>query len=301
MGTAIAKVLLGLSVLVLVGLGFFLIPPHIQVRCVEPLIPSEADLRTFTSVPDGPVAINYIVNASQPALGRRLSHTSIIIEWADGRLFMIDAGMDAEGAAAFAELIKSIGGGGDATFVATVGDQLGDALQNVNGVGFTHLHIDHTQGLSAFCDARGEGATAFQSRWQNELHNFNTTEGAALVANSCLTTHVLDDAAIMSVPGFPGLGLVALGGHTPGSTLFAASVEGRLWLFSGDITNTMVNLQRNTGKGFIYSNLLVPENTNRTGALRLWLRDLDAQDDISVVVSHDLEALMETGMQPFAK
>ena len=92
-----------------------------------------------------------------------------------------------------------------------------------------------------------------------------------------------------------------MGGHTPGSTLFAASVEGRLWLFSGDITNTMVNLQRNTGKGFIYSNLLVPENTNRTGALRLWLRDLDAQDDISVVVSHDLEALMETGMQPFAK
>lgn len=295
----VSKVALVLVGLVLIGLAAFLGPAHLQVRSVEPAIPTEADLRAFTTTPDGPVAVSYIVNAHQPTPGRMLSHTSIIIEWPNGNLFMIDAGMDAEGAADFADLIKRIGGGGDATFVGTVGDQLGNAIQNVKGVGFTHLHIDHTQGISAFCDARAKGATAFQSRWQNELHNFNTTEGAALVANSCLTTEVLEEASIMPVPGFPGLGLVGLGGHTPGSTLFAITVAGKLWLFSGDTTNTMRNLQTNTGKGFVYSNLLVPENTNRTGTLRLWLRDLNAQDDVSVVVSHDLEALIETGMAPY--
>jgi len=73
-------------------------------------------------------------------------------------------------------------------------------------------------------------------------------------------------------------------------------VNNHLWLFSGDTTNSMLNLRSNTGKGFLYSNIFVPENTNRTGELRLLLRDLDAENDIDVVVSHDLEALVATGM-----
>ena len=294
----IVGIVSGLIGLALVALAVLLVPPHLQTRGIEPPLPTAHALRALADVENGPVSIQYLVNATQPAAGRNLSHTSIVIEWANGNLFIIDAGMTETAAADFAELIKTIGGGGDATFVGTIADQLGGDLSRVAGVGFTHLHIDHTQGLGTLCDARGTGAALLQTNLQRDQHNFNTTEGAEIVASSCLAPTPLTGETILTSDKFPGLGLVAIGGHTPGSTLFAAYVNNHLWLFSGDTTNSMLNLRSDTGKGFLYSNIFVPENTNRTGQLRVLLRDLDAEDDIDVVVSHDLEALVATGMRP---
>jgi len=292
----IVGIVSGLIGLALVALAILLVPPHLQTRGIEPPLPTAQTLRALQDMENGPVSIRYLINASQPALGLKLSHTSIVIEWTDGNLFVIDAGMTETAAADFADLIKTMGGGGEATFVGTIADQLGDDLSRVAGMGFTHLHIDHTQGLGTLCEARGTGAALLQTDWQRDQHNFNTTEGAEIVANSCLEAAPLTGETLLTSDKFPGLGLVGIGGHTPGSTLFAAYVNNHLWLFSGDTTNSMLNLRSNTGKGFLYSNIFVPENTNRTGELRLLLRDLDAENDIDVVVSHDLEALVATGM-----
>ena len=209
--------------------------------------------------------------------------------------------LDAEGAAAFVELLKGIGGGGDGEFFGAVADQLGSHLARVKGAGFTHLHIDHTQGITSFCDARGDGATLLQTEHQRDLHNFNTTEGAELVAGSCLSRGTLEGSELLTNGAFPGLGMVALGGHTPGSTLFIVGLKDHLWLFSGDTTNTKEDLLTNTGKGFLYSGLLVPENTGRTQKLRLWLRSLNKNDDTDVIVSHDLGALQASGMPQFGQ
>jgi glyoxylase-like metal-dependent hydrolase (beta-lactamase superfamily II) len=283
----------------LVSLAIFLVPAHVQTQGIEPALPTAQALRALSDVDNGPASISYLVNAYQPAVGRQLSHTSIVIEWANGNIFIIDAGMDEAAAAEFADLMKTMGGGGEATFVGTIADQLGDDVSRVAGVGFTHLHIDHTQGLNALCDARGVGAVSLQTDLQRNAHNFNTTEGAEIIANSCLEPAVLTGDTVLTNEMFPGLGLIAIGGHTPGSTLFAAYVDNHLWLFSGDTTNSMQNLQSNTGKGFLYSNIFVPENTGRTQELRLMLRELNTEDDIDVVVSHDLEALISTGMNAF--
>lgn len=299
MAGLIVKGLLGLIALVFVGLGILLVPAHMQVRSVTPALPGATDLRALYELENRPTGIGYIVNAAQPALNRRLSHTSIIIEWADGRRFMIDAGMDEQAAAEFADLIKSMGGGGEAEFFGTITSQLGETVNNVAGVGFTHLHIDHTQGVGAFCEARGSGATLYQTLSQNALQNFNTTEGAAILTNSCLESEVVDQATLMPLDAFPGLALVSLGGHTPGSTLFAAAVGDRLWLFAGDTTNSMAALRGDEGKGFLYSYLFVPENTSRTSELRAWLNSLHDEDDMDVVISHDLEALIASGMQTY--
>jgi glyoxylase-like metal-dependent hydrolase (beta-lactamase superfamily II) len=105
----------------------------------------------------------------------------------------------------------------------------------------------------------------------------------------------------MTIDQFPGLGVVALGGHTPGSTLFAVASQGKLWLFSGDTTNSKADLLDDRGKNFVYSTFLVPENTDRTAALRAWLRDLDAKPDIEVIVSHDLDALEASDLEPYAR
>ena len=105
----------------------------------------------------------------------------------------------------------------------------------------------------------------------------------------------------MTIGAFPGLGFVALGGHTPGSTLFAIAGKDRLWLLTGDTTNTKADLIGNTGKGFLYSYFLVPENTTRTAALRLWLADLGSRDDITLVVSHDLGDIEASGISEYAR
>lgn len=297
----LVQIILGIFALAVIGLAIFLVPPHLQTQGIEPDLPNEQALRDLMTVEDGPVAVHYVLTASQDVRGRQLAHTTFLVEWANGNLFAIDAGMDETGAADFADLMRGISGGGDAQFFGTLGKQLGPELQRVKGIGFTHLHIDHTQGITAFCTDRGAGTDLLQSTDQRDEHNFNTVEGAELVAKSCLSRGTLGGRDILTNDAFPGLGLIALGGHTPGSTLFAVGLKDHLWLFSGDTTNTKTDLVNNRGKGFLYSGIFVPENTGRTEDLRLWLTGLDTNADIDVVVSHDLEALLATGMPKFGE
>ncbi|NNL66316.1 MAG: MBL fold metallo-hydrolase [Myxococcales bacterium] len=282
------------------ALAVFLVPPHLQTRGITPALPDADAFRALLAAPGGPVRVRYLVNASQEVERGKLGHTVFLAEWPDGRRFMIDAGMDRATATEFAALLERLAGGGEAQFFGDVAEQLGPDVASVKGVGFTHLHIDHVQGVGAFCTARGPGAQAYQTALQVEEHNFNTSEGAAIVADSCLGRTVLEGEGLHTPVGFPGLGILALGGHTPGSTLFALAAGGRLWLFSGDTTNAKADLLNDVGKGFLYSYLLVPENTARTGELRRWLSALDAEPDMTVVVSHDLDDVAASGLEPYA-
>ena len=299
------KVVVALVALVLLVAALFLVPAHVQVNGVEPALPSAAQLRALGAAGDGPVSVRYVNISSQPVPAGILGHAVFLVEWADGKLFMIDAGMDRTTALEFASFLESALGAGKAEFHGDVAERLGADIARVAGVGFTHLHIDHAQGVEPFCQARGPGAALYQTSWQAELHNFNTQQGAAILEESCLRPGDLSgapsDDGVKTAEGFPGLGIVGLGGHTPGSTLFAISTDDRLWLLSGDISNSRADLLSNTGKGFVYSYLLVPENTGRTEALRLWLAELDANDDMTVVVSHDLAAIKATGMATYQR
>lgn len=277
------------------------VPALLQVRGVEPPLPDAAELRSLLEVEDGPVRLRYVNTSSQAIGDRTLGHTVFLAEWANGDVFMIDAGMDREQAAAFGELMQTLLDAGEARSHGTIAELLGPEVQRVKGVAYTHLHIDHSQGTLPFCEARGPGARVFQTRWQAELHNFNTDEGAGIVADSCLEPGELSGGTILRPEGFPGLGLVGLGGHTPGSTLFAIPVDGQLWIFSGDITNTKQDLLTHTGKPALYSYLMVPEHTGRTAQLRLWLAELDRRPDVRVVVSHDLTDIEASGMEEFVR
>lgn len=296
----LARALLAVVGLALLGLAVLLVPAHWQTRRIAPPLPGLADLRALAAVPDGPVSVELLVNASQSAPRGVLGHDVFLVRWGDGRTFMIDAGMDRDEAAEFAELLKLMWGADEARFFGDVAELLGHEVKQVQGVGFTHLHIDHSQGVVPFCAARGRGAAVYQTRWQAEAHNFNTTEGAGLVEASCLEPRRLAGDALMRAEGFPGLGVVALGGHTPGSTLFAVPVAGHLWLFSGDISNTKAALLGDVGKPFFYSYLAVPEHTARTAELRRWLAALDAERDVTVIVSHDLPDIEASGLPEHA-
>lgn len=282
-------------------LAAIVVPALLQVRSVEPPLPSEDELRALLEVEDGPVRLHYVNTSSQAIGDRALGHTVFLAEWANGDVFMIDAGMDRDEAIEFGGLMETLLGAAPARAHGTIAELLGpDGVERVKGVAFTHLHIDHSQGTVPFCEARGPGARVFQTRWQADLHNFNTEEGAAIVRDSCLEPGAMSGETILRPEGFPGLGVVALGGHTPGSTLFAIPVDGRLWVFSGDITNTKQDIVTDTGKPFLYSHLMVPEHTGRTGQLRRWLAELDGRPDIRVIVSHDLMDVEASGMPEYA-
>jgi glyoxylase-like metal-dependent hydrolase (beta-lactamase superfamily II) len=295
------KVVMGIGLLALLVVGGFLVPAHVQVRGVAPPLPSDTQLRSLLSAENGPVSVRYINTSTQKLPVGRLGHSVFLIEWEDGRSFMIDAGMDRANALEFGRLMEVALGAEQAVSHGTIAELLGDHIGRVVGVGFTHLHIDHVQGLVPFCEARGSGARRYQTLWQSELHNFNTDEGAGIVEQSCLSATEPKGQGVSTIDRFPGLGIVGLGGHTPGSTLFAIAEGDRLWLISGDTTNTKAEILNNAGKGFLYSYLLVPENTVRTEELRRWLARLDANSDMTVVVPHDIGDIETSGMQEFGR
>lgn len=281
-------------------LAFILLPAHIQTRRIAPNLPSIENIANLRNNTDGPVRLSYVLTSSQQTSKGPLGHPVFIAEWADGRIFMIDAGMDKQGTQEFAALLKKIYGGEDAKFYGSVADILGPKTANVQGVGFTHLHIDHTQGIDNFCTSRDQdqnvAVKGYLTKLQRNQHNFNTKKGANIVKNSCLRDGLLIDSDIMGIEKFPGLSIIKLAGHTPGSTLFILPIDGHLWILSGDIAATKTHLLGNHGKGFLYSYILVPENTSQTAKLRQWLAKLDALDFASVIVSHDLNALQTSGL-----
>lgn len=273
----------------------YLLPAQLDIRQIGPGLPDVAQFEALRRTANGPVSVSAIRTSSQESEVLSLGHHTVVIEWADGRLMLIDAGMDAAAARDFGRLMEWLYGAQPAEVHTTAVRELGDRLQDVAAIGFTHLHIDHTQGAVALC-ANNPRMKVVQTNLQRTTHNVNTTEGAAIVAG-CRQADAIDADTLTELADFPGVGIYSLGGHTPGSTLFAVAVEERILLFSGDITNSKTDLVEDTGKGFAYSYLVVPENTDRTAELRLWLHGLDQTDHMSVYVSHDIGDM--EGLAPF--
>ncbi len=282
--------IVGVLLLIAAAAGLaVLIPAHWQVRSVGPELPSRSELLSLRT-DRGPVGVRFVTTSQQPLARGQISHNSVVIEWANGDLFVVDVGMDSAGATEFGELMQTISGAlGPAVIHGTLAELLGDDVARVQGVGFTHLHIDHSQGISDFCAARGPGAVGLQTTSQKQLQNLHTSEGAELVSTSCLEMIELPGDGLVSHDRFPGVAAFQLGGHTPGSTLWAVALANRVLLFSGDITNNKASIDQDLPKPWIYSYLLVPEDTERTARLREWLRELDQLGAFSVVVSHDLD------------
>lgn len=300
----IRKLLLVLALLMVAAISvgaIVLLPAHKQIREVAITIPTlaEVDAGLATDLP-GPVSVSYLNTARQQGPGLDLSHTVVLLRWADGRLFLIDTGMDREAAVAFGAPLELLMGAGAVQSFGAVDAQMGDAVQAVRGIGFTHLHVDHTSGVTAICQAQGEPATIFQTPYQSSLQNLHTEAGQQRVESSACRREILASGTVLPVPGFPGLVAVPAGGHTPGSTVFVARVGAQTWLFSGDLTNSLREIVEDRDKGLIYSYLLVPENVALLARWRQWLRTADADVDMRVIVAHDLRSYAVNGVSRWA-
>jgi glyoxylase-like metal-dependent hydrolase (beta-lactamase superfamily II) len=288
--SALGLVLLLLVVAAAIPLGL----AHVQIRSIDPAIPPVSEIARLRPSGPGPVSIRWINTASQ-----RIQHPAYFIEWADGRVFLLDAGMDREQARDFGAPMEVALGAGPIETHGSVAEQIGkEAVDAIDAIAFTHLHLDHTGGLIPICRARSREIDLFQASHQANEVNYTTQPGVDQIEEAgCARRHVVDGNTPTEIPGYPGLFLLSAGGHTPGSTVYVAVLPDRIFIFSGDLTNQKADALDNVPKPWVYSALIIPEATERLERLRRWLAELDAHAQLTLVVAHDLDAAVEDGLE----
>lgn len=308
---------------------------HVGIRRVQPPLPTVEEVLAIDPTASLPVRVSYINTASQrmprsgvldpeldpePHLDFVMSYPSFVLEWQDGRIFLIDTGMTREEAIRFGALVEKLSGASPIEPHKSTSEALGRAHNRLAGIGFTHLHPDHTGDLGRLCqNMRADGGPAasgsipvYQAPYQIARWNHTTRTGRSQVREAeCTAIEPLPAKPLIPVPGFPGLSVIPVGGHTPGSQLFVAHVRTmpgmsrgkhsdiETWIFTGDIVNHAAGIEKNIPKPPLYSWLVCPENTRRLEVLRNYLRQLSDRPGVKLLVSHDQKQIEASGISTF--
>jgi len=313
MSKIIAATILAIPMLAAIGLFW----SNLSIRMIEPELPSiEEILAVGIDATDLPVSLRLLDTASQSMTRRGVLERSLdpdpvaeyvmafpafALEWADGRIFLIDLGMDRESALSFGEPAERLLSADPIEFHADVAELLGNSIDRVAGVGFSHLHSDHTDGGVRLCESAERAIPLFQTPLQADRSNYTTRPGLEIIERAgCLDSTRLDGGPLFEIPGFPGLSVFATGGHTPGSQVFVArireSVGSRIWVFTGDLVNHIDGVRYNVPKPALYSLFVVPEHRDRLDVLRRMLAELAKHPGTDLLVSHDLLQLEAMGL-----
>ena len=288
----IVGVALGLVILwLLFGLG----NAHLAIRRENPPLPTAADVLSLAHAPDRPVRLSWIETAYQCAAGPGESacvvHPVFVLEWADGRLLLVDAGMEADAARDFGRPMELLLGNEPTKPGRSVADALGASRARVTGLVFTHLHMDHTQGVAGLCPESAPPLRIFQTPAQAERPNYTVKPGQRQVhAAPCAKPIRIPDAGLSGLAGLPGVGVVRAGGHTPGSQMIVAWVgasEPRGFVLAGDVVFVKADIDENRPKELAYRLLVTPENEAQLARVRAWLRDLETRHGLTAIPSHD--------------
>jgi glyoxylase-like metal-dependent hydrolase (beta-lactamase superfamily II) len=323
---AIRNGIVGFLVLALAGGGGVLAWAHAGIRREQAPLPSLPAAVRAVQTPGGPVRLAIANTASQtmprsgvldaardPDAGAPyvMSHPSFVLEWADGRILLVDVGMDRAGATRFGRPIELLSGGEAIEPHDPVATQLGDAAGRVDGVVFTHLHEDHVGGIVELCRGRTRPLRVFMTEAQDEHGNYTTRAARRLLTDArrgdqteadppCVERVRIASGGAQPVPGFPGVAVVAAGGHTPGSQVVLANVAGAdgpvAFAFTGDIVNHMAGIEHDVPKPTLYRWLVVPEAEERLSQLRHFLHALRDEAGVRLLVSHDELQLAASGV-----
>lgn len=308
------RLILAVVVLVLGGIVFLavgLVSAHVAIRRERAPLPTAQMILDSASGDDRPVRLSVINTASQvmprsgvldpekdprPSEPYVMSHPSFVLEWADGRMLLIDTGMNRAQAVTFGWPLETFAGASPLQPMLSVKESLGDKRKQLQGVIFTHLHTDHTGGIIDICHGIDHDLPVFMTDAQRDRPNHTTKPGLEYLKDAgCVRQERLSGTSLMPVPGFPGIDVIAAGGHTPGSQLIVAHVAGenglRTFVFVGDIVNNLDGILADVPKPYLYRKLIVPEDDERQSELRAFLRDLREHYGVSVVVSHDQRAI----------
>jgi glyoxylase-like metal-dependent hydrolase (beta-lactamase superfamily II) len=305
---------LGVVALLLIagaGAAVVLVRAHLAVRRETAPLPALEAIAAVSGVgalvDDAPVRLSVINTASQ-AMPRSsvldsgsdphgdqpyvMSHPSFVLEWKDGRLLLVDAGMTPAAAVAFGKPLEWLGAAEPMRPHHSAADALGDAAPRVKGIVFTHLHTDHVGGITDLCK-RLNTLRVPMTEAQAERTNYTTRPGRDLLEEAdCVHLERVNGGPLFPVPGFPGVFLIDAGGHTPGSQIVLAFVHGadgaaHRYAFTGDIVNNVDGINYNISKPLLYRTLVVPESEPRQAELRTFLKRLHDDAGFALLVAHD--------------
>lgn len=308
--------MLGLIVVIVVGLGLGLTWAHVAIRRERAPLPTGETIVTSLAGDDRPVRLTYINTASQPmprgaVLDPKrdprptepyvMSHPAFVLEWADGRILLIDTGMTRDEATTFGKPIELLGGAAPIQPLVSVAERLGEARERVRGVIFTHLHTDHTGGIPSLCEGVRHRVRVFMTPAQAARPNYTSRPGLETVTDArCVRIEHLSDGPLLPVHRFPGVFVIAAGGHTPGSQLIVAYVGApdgaRAYVFVGDIVNNIDGITEDIPKPWFYRTFIVPEDGVRQEELRRYLRELRDRFGFTLLVSHDQRQIEQSGI-----
>ena len=314
------KWILVLLIIVVIGLGAGLTWAHVAIRRERPPLPAPDSLFAREGGA-GPIRVSVVNTASQimprSAVldGARdpqtkapyvMSHPSFVLEWTDGKILLVDVGMSRAAAASFGRPLELAGGADPMVPHGSTAEQLGTAAKQVIGMIFTHLHTDHVEGLGELCAAAQHPIDVFMTEAQVERPNYTTRPGVSLIdAAPCARRVRLSGASPFAVPGFPGVFVIAAGGHTPGSQIIVATAgEGaqqRRFAFAGDTVNNIDGVRHDIPKPTLYRWLVVPEDETRQGELRRYLRQLHDAHGVTVLPAHDQLAIEHSAVRPWTR
>jgi glyoxylase-like metal-dependent hydrolase (beta-lactamase superfamily II) len=310
----------GLVVLVLLALivvASGLVWMHLEVQRARAPLPMVTDLLAVADQADLPTTVSVIETSQQrtprnavldpgsdprPDAPYVMTHPAFVVEWPDGRLLLIDAGMSRGAALEFGATLERFMDAGPAEPLTTVTEALGQAAARVKGIVFTHLHTDHVDGVQELCTRVAPPLRAFMTNPQLDSWTLFTAPGQQIIETAaCLERLRIGGTPLIALDGFPGVGVIAAAGHTPGSlAVVVATRDGaggvRRFVFSGDITNTIDGVRHDLSKPLLYRLVIVPEDDDRLGELRRWLRALEKEHGFTVVVSHDQNHLRGVGI-----
>jgi glyoxylase-like metal-dependent hydrolase (beta-lactamase superfamily II) len=320
-GRLLGRVLLGLSAvaaLAAIAAAVAITWARRGVRAQRTPLPPAEMAATARESAELPTRVSWINTASQfvprsalidpagdPDAGAwsRMSFPAFVIEWADGRILLVDAGMDGPAARDFGVPIEHVLGADPVEPLVDVAAALGRARERVAGIVFTHLHDDHVQGIESLCRASARPIEAFVAAPQGEHPNYLTRGGLEAVQTSpCLHVTLLPGEPMVDLPGFPGVSVIAAAGHTPGTQLIVAHLGARgarPIVIAGDVVNSTDGIERAVPKPWWYRMLVVPEDDERLDEVRRYLRDLEQRFGATVLVSHDQAALETSGITAF--
>ena len=222
-----------------------------------------------------------------------MTHPLFQFRWASGRVLLVDAGLEPGSARAFGRPSEFLGAdpircGRDA-FAAV-------SPASVRATVFTHLHVDHLQGLRALCRDGVRIPVRLSPEQRTSEERFEAAgrdELAEMTESGCVAEEawaVEGDGEAPALAGFPGLHRVAVPGHTPGSQMLVGFVRTaddslRAVVVAGDVVNHRAGFRHDRAKPWWYRKLLVREVDDLQAANRKLLARLD-QAGFEIWVNH---------------
>jgi glyoxylase-like metal-dependent hydrolase (beta-lactamase superfamily II) len=291
----------------------FVVPPAAAVDVEGTLAALQSLRASYARSPQGlPIAFDHALTAWQRSprslvlSGDRIpgepdpyvmTHPLFWFTHADGTVLLVDAGLRPAEAASFGRSQEWVGADAPRCDPGALTRIPAEAIRA--GV-FSHLHVDHLDGLNALC-APGRPVPIRLSPEQESSEERFEARGRALLdeleTEGCVVRQpfalVGSGLEAPEVGGFRGIHRVAVPGHTPGSQLIVAFVsaggpEPRAIVIAGDVVNHRFGYRHDRPKPWWYRKLLVREDDEQQASNRRLLARLE-QEGFEIWVNHHLD------------